>query len=261
MKTPISRMIFKLKREIFLRCLLKKQNNIPTMRLGGVYGGWDIPTNALTDQSICYLAGAGEDITFDIALSAKYGCHIHIIDPTPRAKDHFIDTIKSLKSSVQSKTGNDEYYPVASNISFDKIHFHPIGLWNKKDIIKFYAPQNENHVSHSALNLQRTTNFFEASVLPVSDLMNQLNHRQLDLLKLDIEGAEYNVIEDILISKIPIKILCIEFDETHTPIDRDFHKRIKKSIHLLQKAGYKIINIDKEFNFTFIYKNHLSDII
>jgi len=57
--------------------------------LGSKYGGWVIPCNYLTNKSVCYFAGAGEDISFDVAVAGKYGSEIHIFDPTPRAKRHF----------------------------------------------------------------------------------------------------------------------------------------------------------------------------
>src|SRR3990167_849454 len=62
------------------------------MRLGTQYGGWIIPKNhTLTGDSICYLAGAGEDISFDCALAKQFGCNVRIVDPTPRAIRHFED--------------------------------------------------------------------------------------------------------------------------------------------------------------------------
>jgi hypothetical protein len=39
-------------------------------RLGSDYGGWYVPIDRLAPHSICYLAGVGEDITFDLALIA-----------------------------------------------------------------------------------------------------------------------------------------------------------------------------------------------
>ena len=50
-------------------------------RLGTHYGGWIIPENILDSTSICYLAGAGEDISFDCCLAQQYGCRIRIVDP------------------------------------------------------------------------------------------------------------------------------------------------------------------------------------
>src|SRR5712692_3232196 len=60
------------------------------LRLGTVYGGWIIPANSgLSADSVCYSAGAGEDISFDCALIERFYCQVRVIDPTPRAITHF----------------------------------------------------------------------------------------------------------------------------------------------------------------------------
>ena len=61
-------------------------------KLGTNYGGWIIPKNInLNENSIVYSGGVGEDISFDIKLQTKYGCNIILIDPTEKARKHFIE--------------------------------------------------------------------------------------------------------------------------------------------------------------------------
>lgn len=43
--------------------------------------------------------------------------------------------------------------------------------------------------------------------------MQNFNHSRLDLLKIDIEGAEYTVLNQILNENIQINLLCVEFDQ------------------------------------------------
>ena len=69
------------------------------LRLGTTYGGWIIPADAgLTADSICYCAGAGEDISFDCALVERFHCQVRVIDPTPRAIQHFTNLEKAVMS-------------------------------------------------------------------------------------------------------------------------------------------------------------------
>ncbi|HML19507.1 MAG TPA: hypothetical protein PKD74_02920, partial [Candidatus Dependentiae bacterium] len=42
-------------------------SNTP-IRLGSKYGGWVIPDKYITETSLCYCVGAGEDISFDLEL-------------------------------------------------------------------------------------------------------------------------------------------------------------------------------------------------
>ena len=46
----------------------------------------------------------------------------------------------------------------------------------------------------------------------IKNIMNKYNHKQIDLLKLDIEGSEIDVLNNMLDDEIYPKYLCIEFD-------------------------------------------------
>jgi len=41
--------------------------------------------------------------------------------------------------------------------------------------------------------------------------MRELRHASIDLLKMDIEGAEYDVLADMISQRIPVKQLLVEF--------------------------------------------------
>jgi hypothetical protein len=54
-------------------------------RIGTAYGGWSIPAGAISRDSVCYLAGLGEDASFDLSLIESFGCTVHAFDPVPEA--------------------------------------------------------------------------------------------------------------------------------------------------------------------------------
>ena len=66
----------------------------------------------------------------------------------------------------------------------------------------------------------------------------------IDLLKMDIEGAEYAVIRDIVTMKLLPRLLLIEFDEVHTPMDSEANTRIKQHIEMLEQAGMRCIAVE-----------------
>lgn len=232
----------------FKLCLTYKAK--PTVRLGSEYGGWNVPTDFLTPNSICYLAGAGLDISFDLEIAAQFKSQVHIFDPTPRAYDHYLDLTEHVKQSISMPYKEGRY--CINSIDFENITFHKIGIWNNNETLKFYAPQNIEHISHSAVNLQKTESYFEAEVKSISSIMNELGHSQIDLLKLDIEGAEYNVLDNLIATNKLPTVLCVEFDEVHTPLNLGFIYRIHSQIKRLRKSGYYIINIDNAYNITFM---------
>ena len=212
---------------------LSQQNIYPRndlIKIGTEYGGWIVPSNLFDRDSICYCVGCGEDITFDIGLSDRFGCDIYAFDPTPRA-------IEYVKSVTQD---NAKYY------------FFDIGIWDKEETLKFFVPKNPDHVSHSIVNLQKTNEYIYAKVKRLSSIMAELEHDKIDLLKIDIEGAEYRVIESIIEDDIDIKVICVEFDELHNPIDSNYKTRIQSCIVKLVSKGYVIVCAQGNGNYTFV---------
>lgn len=189
-------------------------------RLGDTYGGWVVPTSLLHEDAVVYCVGCGENISFDLALIAKFGCTVYGLDPTPRAAA-FVE---------RAAKGEARY------------RFECLGLWDESTTLRFYAPKDPNHVSHSLLNLQRTTTFIEVPVARLSEVSTRHGHPRVTLLKLDIEGAEYKVLQSVLDDALPVAILCVEFDEFHHPIDRHYRSRIRAALRQLQQRGYTIVD-------------------
>lgn len=231
-----------------------KLKNLET--IGTDYGKWTIPKGFLTRESICYCAGAGEDISFDVGIANQYGCNVHIFDPTPRAITHFNQlqdrTIKGEKTPINNNT--TDFYDLTPN-TLRKLHFSPTGIWDKETSIKFYAPKNPQHVSHSILNLQKTDSFFEAKVNRLSNIMRKLKHNRIDLLKLDIEGAEYKVIDSIIDDNLDIKVLCIEFDEAFNKLDEGYLTRIKNHLLKLKDFGFVIGDVSRHHHYMLIKRD------
>lgn len=222
-------------------------------RIGTTYGGWTIPVNFLDRSSICYLAGAGEDISFDAGIAEKYKCNVYIFDPTPKAINHFKSFLSCIEKGEKMPINNSkhEFYEInKGNLKY--LHYYDTGLWDKEDIVRFYAPSDVKSVSHSILNLQQTTDYFEAKVDRLSSIMDKLGHTSVDLLKLDIEGAEYKVINSLIEDKCNIKMICVEYNEIFNRIDKNYIHRIKNSIDKLLGNGYVIIYIDNTYTTTFI---------
>ncbi|WHZ30325.1 MAG: hypothetical protein OJF51_005128 [Nitrospira sp.] len=220
-------------------------------KLGTRYGGWHVPVMLLDVASICYCVGAGEDISFDIELINRYGCEVYTFDPTPRASQH-IERLKR-NTSIGENTlvdGDSTQYDANAKV-LSHLHFYPYGLWDERKTMRFYAPKNRDHVSHSLVNLQKTHEFFEAECRTVKQVMVELSHPAISLLKLDIEGAEYKVLDSLLTDRIFPRIICVEFDEGHTHQDQKYFERIIQAILKLKKVGYLATHFD-QWNVTFV---------
>ena len=197
-------------------------------RLGRDYGGWYVPTHDLGPDSVVYSAGIGLDITFDKALIKQCGCSVFGFDPTP-ASIEFV----AKQFSEQSLSR--------------KFCFNSTGLWDSDTNLQFFAPKTRGWVgSYSALNLQGTDarESISVPVKQLSALMRENAHTRIDLLKMDIEGAEYRVINEIIEKKIPIRWLCVEFDQ---PVP---FWTTNRALQRLKESGYQLCKVDR-WNFVF----------
>lgn len=192
-------------------------------RIGSDYGGWIVDPSRLGPNSVCYCAGVGEDISFDLGLIERFGCVVHAFDPTPRAIEH-----------AGRVAGRALRY-----------RFFPLGLWSTDETLRFYAPKDPRHVSHSIVNLQSTDTYFEAPCRRLSHIMKDLGHARLDLLKLDIEGAEWAVLDSMLEDRVDVGMLCVEFDQPCSMT------RMLGTVLALRKHGLRWVALDR-LNLTFI---------
>jgi len=178
------------------------------IRLGSRYGGWWVPKSVLTRAAVAYCAGAGEDITFDLAL-LEHGLRVTTFDPTPRS----VSYIASLA------------------IADDRFRFAPVGWWNEDTEIDLFAPRDPAHASYSALDLQGTGQSITVPVRRVATLAQELGDATVDIIKMDIEGAETVVIPDLLSSGPLPQVLLVEFDKVR-PL-----RNVVSLIRRIRRAG------------------------
>jgi len=231
-------------------------------QFGTSYGGFYLPTNlkGLSKNSIVYCVGVGEDISFDISIAKQTGADVFLFDPTPRAITH----VKQVKNAFDANVkpvynkrlggGDQNYWNIlfSNKVSSNKIHMYNFGVFTKNTNIKFYQPINPDYVSYSiSKNMNRSHKFIEIPVKTLSTIMSDLNHKTIDLLKMDIEGVENEVLEQMLDNKIYPKYLCIDFDARRAKKNvTEFNSLIRR----LNTLGYAIIkNNDFDISFKLIY--------
>ena len=240
---------------IYSRLGVKPLQNL--VHVGSKYHGYYVPANYLDKNSICYCVGAGDDISFDTELKILYDSHIVIFDPTPASKDHFL----KLKETVEK---NEPTPPVHGDpaftyrISLEKLNeiiFVEKGIWTENTLLKFHDPEIGGYVSQSVFLFKDSKKVMELPVDRLNNLMRSLNHDKVDLVKLEIEGAEYTVIDTILEDKIDVKMILVEFDEVFHAKGFSHLLRIKRTCDKLKKAGYVLTHSTPKLKRTFIRKD------
>jgi FkbM family methyltransferase len=186
--------------------------------LGNSRACWRISTSELSRDTIVYSIGVGEDISFELELIRRFGVRVYAFDPTPRS-------IKWLEGQVVP----------------EQFSFYPYGLAEYDGNCAFHPPANPSFVSHTILSRQGAgTTAVELPVHRLPTIMQMLKHERVDVLKMDIEGAEYGVLKDILQSGIRPGQLLAEFHHRWPEIGIE---KTRHAISELNSLGYKIFTI------------------
>ena len=156
------------------------------LTLGTAGDKWTIVDNGLMER--VYSGGVGHDISFELDLVKKFNSDVYLFDPSPTG----ILTIKRFES-------------------IKNIKFFDFGLSKIDGYERFYTPKDILEGSFSIDPSAGRGDFFEFKVRRLSTLANEYNHFYIDVIKLDIEGSEYGVIDDILESDIVVRQICLEF--------------------------------------------------
>ncbi len=200
-------------------------------RFGSEYGGWDIVAAELDSDSVVYSIGIGEDASFDVALIDKWSLTVHAFDPTPKS----IEWVRKQGFS-------------------NKFVMHNYGIAAFDGDVSFNPPENPDHVSHTILDRPATkAKSIAVPVKRISTTMQELGHDHIDVIKMDIEGAEYDVIEDLDKSNIRPGQILIEFHHRFPGIGV---KKTRESISRIRSMGYLLFSIsDTNEEFCFIRRS------
>lgn len=210
---------------------LEPQIGVSTKFLGTDYGGWWVAPEYLNKNAIIYSFGIGQDISFDLELIQNFNLKIHGFDPTPKS-------IQWVKSQDLPK----------------EFVLHEYGLAAQNGDLLFNPPSNPDHVSLSQFHFKENQKAaLKLTVKNLETIMQDLGHQQVDLIKMDIEGSEYEVIEALQKTNIRPKQLLIEFHHRFPEIGI---KKTKQACKQIENMGYKLFaTSDRQEEFSFLHQS------
>jgi FkbM family methyltransferase len=202
--------------------------------IGNSYGGFFVDISLLGINSIVVSVGIGEDISFDRGIYEMGVQRIFMFDPTPKAKI-FID-----KQDLPTQ-----------------FRFFEMALSTEDAEMDMYLPKNKNYVSGSlVMNKNIDANdFVKVKCITVSTICSIIENKHIDLLKIDIEGSEYEVLENIMQVGIYPKQICVEF---HNRFFKDGDQKFKSVVNKLQEKNYRIMGISNT-NEEFLFIHNVSE--
>ena len=131
-------------------------------------------------------AGIGQNIDFEHALADRFNCRILLLDPSPTGR-------ATMQQAINQR---------------DLFTYLPLGLAGVSGPQSFGDPDNPKEGSFVKARGEAAHTF------PCTDLSRLMRERGLDhidFLKLDIEGFEYEVLDQVIREQIPVRQIGVEF--------------------------------------------------
>jgi FkbM family methyltransferase len=206
--------------------LVPFSRSIPTVLVGSV-DQWALPVGVLKPDSFIVCAGVGTSITFEEDLAAMFRARIVLLDPSP--------------TGLQTMT---------TEVHHHLIEFSLRGLAKRSGDISFGLPDRPEEGSFKkGVGLT-----FPCVSLP--DLLRENKKSKIDLLKIDVEGFEYEIIASMIENNIQVDILCVEIHHNKVIEINETIADAAKLILRLYLNGYVIV-YNKNMDFTFV-RNRIS---
>lgn len=194
---------------------------------GCQFGVYAVCADILPDDAIIYSFGVGKDISFEKELHQATPCEIHLFDPTP------VSVAWIVKQNLP-----------------DHFIFHPYGINSMDQFIHLFPPSNPMRTSHSIVKHKwAAENPITAPAKSLQTITAELAHDHIDILKMDIEGAEYSIIEGLADILLRPKQIIVEFHHHYPEIGVE---KTQNAIAQLRSLGYKLFSFStklEEFSF------------
>lgn len=156
--------------------------------LGTDYGHWIVPVDLIEDGSACYCVGTGADISFEIAL-------VHLRDVTVRSFEAVLNLADYARGLAEGHAS---------------ISVHHTALALADGPLRMQVSHVPASQSVSAAGLYEGDNYVEVPGRTLESLMAEHGDERLDVLKVDIEGLEYELVPPLDLRALGVKVFCLQ---------------------------------------------------
>ena len=155
--------------------------------------------DVFSDKSVIVDVGCANDADFSKHMMGKYGLRAYGVDPTRKHRGE-------LKQLEEKTNGQFKHLQYAVTAKDGKLTFHES------------AENQSGSILDDHSNVMRDTiKTYDVESISLSTLMKYIEAPQVDLLKLDLEGAEYELLRNVSKEDLgPFRQLFIEFHHHNT---------------------------------------------
>ena len=197
----------------------------------GTSDRWTVCTRTLDPRVGPVLsAGVGTGMTFELALAREHGMTVRLFDPSP------------IGCTTAARPENQD----------PRILFSPLGWAGASGDLPFADPEDPADGSFTLpCRLRAGAPGVAFPCRRVSELLAETGSGACPLLKMDIEGFEYGVLDDILDARLDIRQICLEF---HHFLKGVSLLRTYRALWRLRRSGY--VPFHKTFcDYSFLHRS------
>lgn len=190
------------------------------------HGEWWVCPDVVRPDDVVYAFGVGRDLRFERAMATEYGARVYAFDPTPWTAEW-----------------------IAGERLPERLRYIPKGVAGHDGEAAFHQPERRDGSHSMVAQGGQTGRTVTVQVRRLPSLMRELGHGRIDLLKLDVEGAEYAAIRDLVSMDGGVRQLLVEFHHRFSGIGPE---PTREALRLLEQAGYRVFHISphgREFSF------------
>lgn len=216
-------------KSFLLRNIIKNIQIKKARKLGICYSPPNyIYLEKLNSNSIVVDVGCADDPDFSIYVIKKYNCKCYGVDPT---RKHF----KALKKVEADFKGKFIHLPYAVTNDSGKLIFHESSSNASGSILESHVNVKKDEITSYEVD---SINIIELKRMVAGD------GGKIDFMKLDLEGAEYNLLANTQPKDFEnIDQLFVEFH--HHCIDGISQNDTNILVKKITNIGYNVFSIDK----------------
>jgi len=183
------------------------------------YSDWVFIPKLILPGDIVYSIGICDDIAFEEVLMKDYAVSVFAFDPTP----HSVNWIASKQLS-----DNFTFKPWGVAGTDGQLNLYPrLSKKGKRSKI-MYTFQKEKNKTKDAIIVDAYT---------IGSMAKKLGHTHIDILKMDVEGAEYEALASLMETNIRPRIILVEFHHRFSGFGKS---KTEQAILQLRKNGYEV---------------------
>lgn len=196
--------------------------------LGTEYGGWWVAPTLLDDRSSVWAVGVGADVSFERA----------ILDKTQAREVRSFDPYPLFGELAARELADDARWS-----------FHGCAITPIDGPVQMQGRQDLEKGAVSAVAGLHRGETFERPGRSLLSLMQELGTSSVELLKLDVEGLEYELLENLELGSLGVQQLGVELHHNGGV------RAARRLVRRLRDAGYVPVARHAPVSYTFLRRD------